>query len=92
MSQQAGRENFKSGCAVQHLAAVCKWQEKIFVSWGKVIMNCSWVHWLSRCRFDPACLREFLTGRLITSVLYSGRLVMEHLTEEDLQMEDTDSQ
>lgn len=29
-------------------------------------------------------------GHLITSMFYSGRLVMEHLTEEDLHMQDMD--
>lgn len=55
-------------------------------------MNSGWVHWLSSRSFDPACLKKFLMGHLITSMRYSGGLVMEHLTEEDLQMQDMHSQ
>lgn len=49
-------------------------------------MNSGWVHWFTRHSFDPACLRKFLMGHLITSIHYRGRLIMEHLTEEDLKM------
>lgn len=76
----------------RHSAAVCKLQEKFSVSWGKVSMKSGWVHWLSRCSFDPACLKKFLLGHLITVMSYSGRLVTEHLTEEVLQMEGMDRQ
>lgn len=54
-------------------------------------MKSGWVRWLSRCSFDPACLKKFLLGHLITVMSYSGRLVMEHLTEEVLQREGMDS-
>lgn len=46
-------------------------------------MNSVWVHWLSS--FEPACLKV-LMGHLITTTCYTRRLIMEHLTEEDLCM------